>query len=209
MRFYISASITPSDAKLLVTDGTYEVWEPLSYDGCIKVAMEGGKKAGWDVASMRGDYWYNQCASDGPMYCIINTADPREKYLLQFETDKFIDCGNRNLGMDGLYDFCYDHPAIAEYFGIEEDAVYDDIDASTDIDAKTSLAQFDPIRKMLGEEEWYAIEDYLINGEGKYGLKDILYDEDAWDDYSEWKMNKYHKKPFTASTRIRARKYLK
>ena len=215
MRFYISASIQPSDANLLVTDGTYEVWEPLSYDGCLKVAMEGGKKAGWVVASMRGDYWYNHFAEKGPMYCIINTADPREKYLLQFETNNFCDCGDRNLGIDAFYDFCSDHPAIAEYFGVDEVEACDsiescgDIHASKDIDAKTALSQYDPIRKMLGEKEWYAIEDYLINGEGKYTLKDILYDEDAWDDYCDWKMNKYHQKAFTASTRIKARRYLK
>ena len=74
----------------------------------------------------------------------------------------------------------------------------------------TSLSKFDPIRKMLGEKEWYAIEDYLINGEGKHTLKEILYDEDAWDDYADWKMRTYHEKPaISASTRIRARRYLK
>lgn len=79
---------------------------------------------------------------------------------------------------------------------------------STTVDA-TALSKFDPIRKMLGEDEWYKIEEYLINGDGKYGLKDILYDEEAWDDYSNWKMDKYHQKAFSASTRIKARQYLK
>ena len=79
---------------------------------------------------------------------------------------------------------------------------------ATTVDA-TALSKFDPIRKMLGEDEWYKIEEYLINGEGKYGLRDILYDEEAWDDYSNWKMKKYHQKAFAASTRIKARQYLK
>lgn len=81
--------------------------------------------------------------------------------------------------------------------------------SSKAVDAKTALSKFDPIRKMLGEKEWYCIEDYLINGDKKYSLKDILYDEDAWEDYSDWKMSKYHQKAFAASTRIKARQYLK
>lgn len=81
---------------------------------------------------------------------------------------------------------------------------------STTIEEKTALSKFDPIRKMLGEDEWYKIEEYLVNGEGKYGLKDVLYDEKAWDDYASWRMNKYHTKPsVSSSTRIRARRYLK
>ena len=48
---------------------------------------------------------------------------------------------------------------------------------STTVDAKSALSQFDPIRKLLGEKEWYTIEEYLLNGDKKYSLKDILYDE--------------------------------
>ena len=73
-----------------------------------------------------------------------------------------------------------------------------------------ALSKFDPIRKMLGEKEWFYIEDYLINGDKKHSLKEILYDEDAWDDYADWKMANYKLKPsISASTRIRARRYLK
>lgn len=80
---------------------------------------------------------------------------------------------------------------------------------STTVDAKSALSQFDPIRKLLGEKEWYTIEDYLLNGDKKYSLKDILYDEKAWDAYADWKMQKYHEKPaLAASTRIKARRYL-
>lgn len=80
---------------------------------------------------------------------------------------------------------------------------------STSVDAKSALSQFDPIRKLLGEKEWYTIEEYLLNGDKKYSLKDILYDEKAWDAYADWKMRKYHEKPaLAASTRIKARRYL-
>jgi hypothetical protein len=81
---------------------------------------------------------------------------------------------------------------------------------STKIEDKTALSKFDSVRKMLGEDEWYTIEDYLINGEGNYGLKDVLYDEQAWDDYADWKMKKYHTKPsISSATRIKARRYLR
>ena len=73
----------------------------------------------------------------------------------------------------------------------------------------TALSKFDSIRKLLGEKEWYFIEEYLINGDKDYRLKDILYNDDAWEDYSNWKMENYHQKAFAASTRIKARKYLK
>ena len=88
--------------------------------------------------------------------------------------------------------------------------VYPKYVRASQVDAKTALSKYDPIRKMLGEKEWYTIEDYLINGKKKYSLEDILYKEDAWDDYADWKMEKYHEKPsIAASTRIRARQYLK
>ena len=81
---------------------------------------------------------------------------------------------------------------------------------STTIEDKTALSKFDPIRKLLGEDEWYKIEEYLIEGEGKHGLKDVLYDESAWDDYTDWRMKKYHTKPsISSATRIKARRYLK
>lgn len=81
---------------------------------------------------------------------------------------------------------------------------------SETIEDKTALSKFDPIRKLLGEDEWYKIEEYLVNGDGKHGLKEILYDEDAWEDYSDWRQKKYHTKPLvTSATRIKARRYLK
>ena len=81
---------------------------------------------------------------------------------------------------------------------------------ASSVEAKNALSKYDPIRKMLGEKEWYTIEDYLINGDKKYSLEDILYEEDAWDDYAGWKMAKYHEKPsIAASTRIKARRYLR
>ena len=52
------------------------------------------------------------------------------------------------------------------------------VGASSRIMSENALKKFDPIRKLLGEKEWYYIEEYLINGDKKYSLKDILYDEE-------------------------------
>ena len=84
------------------------------------------------------------------------------------------------------------------------------VDSSKTIKAERVKSKFDDMRKLLGEKEWYYIEEYLINGDSNHSLRDILYKEDAWDDYCDWKMEKYHLKPsISASTRIKARRYLK
>ena len=70
-----------------------------------------------------------------------------------------------------------------------------------------ALNKYAPIRKLLGEKEWYYIEEYLINGDKQHSLQDILFDEGAWDDYCDWKMENYHQKAaLSASTRLRAQK---
>ena len=80
---------------------------------------------------------------------------------------------------------------------------------SSKVNAKTALSKYDPIRKLLGEKEWFYIEDYLINGDQKYSLQDILFDETAWDDYADWKFDKYHEKAaLSASTKVQARKIM-
>lgn len=83
-----------------------------------------------------------------------------------------------------------------------------DINASTSIDAAIK-SKFDSIRKLLGEDEWYYIEEYVMNGDDKYSLDDILHDEDAWDYYCNWKMKNFGKKAaLSASKRIKARRIL-
>ena len=86
----------------------------------------------------------------------------------------------------------------------------EDVAASTKVEAKRVASKFDQIRDMLGEKEWYYLEEYILNGDGGHTLKEVLYDEDAWDDYCDWKLKEYGLKPsISASTRIKARRYLK
>ena len=83
-----------------------------------------------------------------------------------------------------------------------------DINASTNIDAAVK-SKYDSVRKLLGEDEWYYIEEYIINGDGKHSLEDIIFDENAWDDYCDWKMKNFGKKAaLSAATRIMAKKIL-
>ena len=90
----------------------------------------------------------------------------------------------------------------------------DDIEACGDIYGATSVdaaikSKFDSIRKLLGEDEWYYIEEYVMNGDGKYSLNELLHDEDAWDYYCNWKMKNFGKKAaLSAAKRIKARKIL-
>lgn len=83
------------------------------------------------------------------------------------------------------------------------------VHASTDVEAKVKT-RFDGIREVLGEDEWYYIEDYILNEDDHHSLDDLMSDEAAWDDYCDWKMAKYHKKAaLSASTRLKALRYLK
>lgn len=92
----------------------------------------------------------------------------------------------------------------------EDVAACDDVKSSQTIKAEKVKSKFDQIRDILGEKEWYYIEEYILNGDGKHTLKEVLYDEDAWDDYCDWKMKEYKLKPsISASTRIKARRYLR
>jgi len=85
----------------------------------------------------------------------------------------------------------------------------DDIYSTTDIDAAIK-SRFDGIRNVLGEDEWYYIEEYILNAPNRHSLEEILFDEDAWDDYADWKMKKFNKKTsLSASKRIQARRYLR
>lgn len=105
-------------------------------------------------------------------------------------------------------EFCYDDECCVDGICDEVEAC-DDIEASTDIDAATKT-KYDAVRKLLGEDEWYYIEEYILNGDGKHSLEDIIFDEDAWDDYCDWKMQKFHKKAaLSAATRIMAKRYLR
>ncbi len=197
-------------AKLLATDGEWELWQPTTWEASIYLAGLGGQKATWVNAYSGDDRWFRYYADKGPFYVFINKSNPAEKYQSHPATKSwFFDAKDRNLGEQALIDFLDEHPAFADFFEVEDDVeACGDINASTNIDAAVK-SKYDSVRKLLGEDEWYYIEEYIINGDGKHSLEDIIFDENAWDDYCDWKMKNFGKKAaLSAATRIMAKKIL-
>ena len=109
--------LNPDEANLIATDGTWEMWEPLTFEGSVKLAGKGGKKAVWDTAYEDGGYFYfDQYMKRGPLYIFINTANPEEKYQYHEATNSFF---NQYDGYADLEAFMCEHPTFAEYLGIE------------------------------------------------------------------------------------------
>lgn len=197
-------------AKLLATDGEWELWTPETFEASIYLAGEGGKKAYWDTAyEGNGPRYFDYYTEKGPLYIFINKNNPEEKYQYHEETNSFYDFKDHRADFDS---FICEHPAFADYFGVACDDVEacGDIHASQDIEAKRVISKYDAIRDLLGEDEWYYLEDYIMNGDSGHSFDDVLYEKAAWDDYVDWKKKTYGLKTnIKSSTRIKAARYLR
>lgn len=107
------------DKKFIASDGTWEVWQPLTKAGSVSLARHGGEKAKWCTAYEGDDYYWKQYTKQGPLYIFINTANPKEKYQLHFESNSWYDISDRSQGMRAFYEFCEQHPAFQEAFEIK------------------------------------------------------------------------------------------
>lgn len=231
---YVKASFYANDA-VPTRDGEWEMWKPATFEKVCELAELGGTKATWDIAYDK--MWFDNCNEKGPIYIFVNTATG-EKYASCPATKTwFFDENDMNLGKDAFISFLDQHPKFADalgndgydYFYVTSDEstgedftprfasdfgddveACGDINASTDIEAKRVISKYDSIRDILGEDEWYYIEEYILNGDSGYSFDDVLYNTTAWDDYCDWKMKNFGKKPtISSSTRIRAARYLR
>lgn len=232
---YVRASFYADDA-VPVRDGEWEMWRPVTYEKVCELAELGGEKAVWDIAYDKR--WFDNYTKKGPIYIFVNKSTG-EKYASHPETKAwFFDADDRNRGKEVFMSFLDEHPKFADalgrdgydYFYVSRSAApgetvtprfasdFDgddveacgDINASTDIEAKRVISKYDAIRDLLGEDEWYYIEDYVMNGDDNYSFDDILFDKAAWDDYVNWKKNTYGLKTnIKNSTRIKAARYLR
>jgi hypothetical protein len=218
----IYASFYANDEIPLATDGEWELWSPATWEGVQKIASIGGNKARWCFAYSGNDRYWRTYTDKGPLYIFVNTATG-EKYASHPATKSwFYDDFDREQGLKALTKFLDEHPKfiVKDFQKLLQDSARngwkgtwldkgaDEVTGSTSIDAAIK-SKYDNVRKLFGEDEWYYIEEYLINGDGKYSLEDIVYDETAWDHYADWKMKKFGKKAFlSAATRIAAKKIL-
>lgn len=214
------------DENPVAVDGEWEMYEPATYHVCRQLA----DGTGW-YFGCSNKHWYDYYSSKGPIYVFVN-KNTGEKYASHPASQNwFLNTKDINLGEKALGEFLDEHPnfiinefadLLKEYgqngWSWDKEPADDsefpgkflsDIESSTDIDAATKT-KYDAVRKLLGEDEWYYIEEYILNGDGKHSLEDIIFDEDAWDDYCDWKMSKFHKKAaLSAATRIMAKRYLR
>ena len=130
-------------AKLLATDGEWELWTPETFEASVYLARKGVSRddwARWDTAyEGGGDYYFNWFTKKGPLYIFINKSNPKEKYQYHAETNSFYNQYDRQSDFDS---FICEHPAFADYFGIECDEDVEacgDIQACDDINASYSI----------------------------------------------------------------------
>ena len=122
-------------AKLLATDGEWELWTPETFEASVYLARKGVSRddwARWDTAyEGNGSRYFDLYTKKGPLYIFINKANPVEKYQYHAETDSFYDQYDRQSDFDS---FICAHPAFADYFGIECD---EDIESCTGVKCAT------------------------------------------------------------------------
>ena len=119
-------SAADEDKKLLVEDGDWQVWTPLTYAGSISLARWGGEKASWCTAYEGNDSWYRSYTSKSPLYIFINTKNPGEKYQTNFgrgpgDESWFYDIHDREQGKEAFLNFCAAHPKIGKFFEVKSE----------------------------------------------------------------------------------------
>lgn len=105
-----------------VLDGVrWEVWIPKTYAASCKL----GQGTSWCTATTESDHYYKQYTYQGPLYILINKADPEEKYQFHFESESFMDADDYSVsnpyyfvkGDEDLHS--YFKPKFAEMAGID------------------------------------------------------------------------------------------
>lgn len=156
-----------NDAELLVTDGNWELWTPHTFEASIYLARKGADRnhwARWDTAyEGGGDYYFNWFTKKGPLYIFINKSDPEEKYQYHAETDSFYNQYDRQSDFDS---FICEHPAFAEFFGID----CNDVEACNKVTAGSDIGTNLPTFKEFATAEW----EFLNGGSRRLKLKDLF-----------------------------------
>ena len=115
-------------AELLATDGDWELWTPKTFEASVYLGRKGGVQARWDTCwsgDIHGRY-FNVFNSKGPLYIFINkSTGEKYQYHPASRKDWFFDANDKYLGEQALVDFICEHPAFADYFGVECDEDYE------------------------------------------------------------------------------------
>ena len=130
-----------------VLDGTrWEVWIPKTYAASCKL----GQGTSWCTATTESDHYYNYYTNQGPLYILINKADPEEKYQFHFESESFMDADDYSV--DNPYYFVrgdedlhsYFKPKFAEIAGVDLSQETISWDMSSEALAKSFEKEYRP-----------------------------------------------------------------
>lgn len=128
MRFNIYASSghlggtdampTGDEARFITTDGDLEVWQPLTWEGAVKLGGYGGVRAYWDTAAVSGHpSWFSMYADEGPLYIFIDKSNPLKKYQYHPATATFANIKDHVWTKDQVDEFFAEHPVAADAIG--------------------------------------------------------------------------------------------
>lgn len=120
------------DIKHLVSDGEWDVYTPLTWEGSIALAMEGvdktrdysprsedNMKATWCTAGETDAHWFNRYTSQGPLYVFINKNDPINKYQsCPASNSWWFNKHDREGGKRAFLQFMEEHPVIGNFFEV-------------------------------------------------------------------------------------------
>jgi len=125
------------DIREVVSEGTWTVYQPLTWAGNIALAMEGvdtsrpytdrwrdadNLKAQWCTAGEGNDHWWREYSSQCPIYVFIDSSDPINKFQSCLGADRhrswWFDKKDDELGQRAFLNFCNEHPGIGAYFKV-------------------------------------------------------------------------------------------
>ena len=126
------------DFKLITTDGTWSVYQPLTWAGNIALAFIGvdktkdyspnnpsNMKARWCTAGEGDDYWWRNYSRQCPIYVFINSADPINKFQTCLGADDrnswWFDKSDREYGENGFFAFLDDHKGLKKFFRVRDE----------------------------------------------------------------------------------------
>lgn len=126
------------DIKEIVTDGTWTVYQPLTWAGNIALAYIGvdkeqdfsprnpsNMKARWCTAGEGDDRWWREYSQQCPIYVFINSADPINKFQTCLGADNrnswWYDKVDHEYGESAFFDFLDDHRRLKEFFKVRDE----------------------------------------------------------------------------------------
>lgn len=99
------------DAEYVGTFDDFEVYVPKTYEASCKL----GQGTTWCTATNSTSHYYDNYSKDGPLYIIINTKNPSEKYQLHVESNQFKNKDDEELNTTELVTLYKERPELWKF----------------------------------------------------------------------------------------------